>query len=150
MSGLVEILKVATDDRESLVNTIKIVMKWNSRVTHYRTGVDVNKIPYLILMWHEGDGQKKGMPLMAPMSDASGIADQMYAWLKNAEYGREPDHDGSNNRGWLATNTGPVWKQYDNPYYKPEYEHSEKITKEYDSSFYDVICIQPYWIEYHK
>ncbi len=150
MSGLVEVLKVATDSRESLVHVIKILQRWNSGVTHYRTGKDINGLSYLILMWHQGESHLKAQPLLAPMKDAEAIADQISAWLKVQEYGPQPDHDGSNNRGWIATNSGPVVSETPNEYYKPDQDSHWKTFKTYDSSFYDVICIQPYWIEYHK
>ena len=134
MSGLVDTLDMSTDFRGSLVLAIGILLKWDSSVSHYRTGQDIDGKPYLILMWHE---DKKSTPLMAKMQEAEAIADQIYAWLKTQDYGRQPDHDGSNNKGWRITNNGPKIK--DGPHYP-----------EYDSSFYDVLCVRPHWIEYHK
>lgn len=134
MSGLVDVLDISTDDRGSLVLAIKILQKWDKSVSHYRTGQDIDGKPYLILMWSD---DKKSTPLMAKMEEAEAIADQIYAWLKTQEYGHQPDHDGSNNKGWRITNKGPKIKE--GQYYP-----------EYDSSFYDVLCVRPHWIEYHK
>ena len=133
MSGLLEKLDVATDTRSALINVIKITQEWNSKVTHYRTGKDIRGVPYLILMWSDNKGS---MPLIAPMDNPDAIADQIYAWLKNQDYGRQPDHDGSNNKGWRVTMNGPVI--------------SEEKYSNTDHTFYDVMCIQPYWVEYHK
>lgn len=50
----------------------------------------------LILLWHDEDGS---IPLPFPLSldQAAGfVAD----WIGSASYGSEPDHDGSNGRGW--------------------------------------------------
>lgn len=134
MSGLVEILDVATDDRESLVLAIKILLKWDRKVSHYRSGTDINSKPYLILMWHENHPMT--LPLIAPMNEADAISDQIYAWLKTQDYGREPDHDGSNHKGWRVTNRGP--KVNEDTYFNT------------DSTPYDVLCVHPHWIEYHK
>ncbi len=149
MAGLVEHLKVATDSHKSLVNVIKILQEWNKTVSHFRTGKDYLDRPYLILMWSE-DSQKKCQPLIAPMDNPEAIADQIYAWLKTQEYGSEPDHDGSNHMGWIATNRGPITSRKPNQYHRPELEHSQYWSNTYDTSFYDVICIQPYWVEYGK
>ena len=134
MSGLVDTLDISTDDRGSLVMVIKILQKWHKSVSHYRTGQDIDGKPYLILMWWS---DKKSTPLMAKMEEAEAIADQIYAWLKTQDYGSEPDHDGSNHKGWRVTNKGPKIK--DGLYYP-----------EHDSSSYDVLCVSPHWIEYHK
>lgn len=38
--------------------------------------------------------------------DAAGTADFAARWLAEADYGREPDHDGDNGRGWRVYNEG--------------------------------------------
>lgn len=134
MPGLVQELIVESDNREQLEWAVKILLCWDSKVSHYTTGVDVHGTPFLTMRWHETGG---ATPLMAPMSDASSIADQCYAWLKNVEYPEEPDHDGSNSRGWRVTN------------------RVHKIATEgYDqfgpNGFYVVFTIYPAWVEYHK
>lgn len=147
MAGLVEVLEVATDRHDSLVSIIKILQGWRNAVTHYRQGKDVYGTPYLIFMWHDNG---RGQPLLTPMKEATAIADQIYAWLGEQTYGREPDHDGSNNKGWLVTNYGPCIKEEPNEYYDPKNKYGSKTNKTYDSSFYDVLCVRPRWIEYHK
>lgn len=150
MPGLVELLTVATDAQDSLIDVIRILQRWNSSVSHYRTGIDVDGKPYLILMWNEGDGRTKGTPLMARMTDPRAIADQLYSWLTEQQYGEEPDHDGSNRRGWKATQAGPAITRVDNPHHDPKWEYSQRYNCTYDRSSHDVICVQPHWIEYHK
>lgn len=59
--------------------------------------------------------------------DAKGAADFARRWLAEADYGKEPDHDGSNKRGWRVYNeacgqvddnhgaiiaVAPVWATY--------------------------------------
>ena len=144
MPGLVEHLSLQTDAHESLVLAIKILQQWTSKVTHYRTGVDIHGRPYLILMWHE-DTAKKCSSLLAPMADPKAIADQIYAWLREQEYGQEPDTDGSNNKGFALTDRGPLLEQ--KPY---KYDWGSGTHDTYDTSFYDFVCIRPCWITYGK
>ncbi len=134
MSGLVKTLVIESDMREQLERAIEILLFWNSRVTHYTIGIDVNGLQFLTMRWHETGG---AIPLMAPMADASSIADQCYAWLKNAEYPEEPDHDGSNSRGWRITNSVHKIAHEGHNQYAP-------------GGFYVVFTIYPTWIEYGK
>lgn len=46
--------------------------------------------------------------------DAEGCADWAYRWLENAEYGPEPDHDGSNSKGFKVYNDS--WSRVDSYY----------------------------------
>ena len=150
MSGLVENLRVVTDTREQLKLGIQILQKRTSKVSHYRTGKDVNGTPYLILMWHEGDGSGRGMPLLAPMDSAEAIADQIFAWLKGQEYGQQPDHDGSNSKGFVLTTSAPCTSRKPNQYHQPDKVWSSYWACDYDRTFYDFCVVQPAWIEYHK
>lgn len=136
--SLVQDFTLQADTREQLVLAVNILLKWTNKVTHYRTGVDKNGLPYLVLMWSEGDSPRKGTPLMASMDKAEAIADQLLAWLKSQEYGREPDHDGSNHRGYTVTNWAPEMR---------DPQHTWGIR---DRSPYDFLYIAPTWIEYHK
>lgn len=79
--------------------------------------------PTLILLWHEERGAT-ALPFPLTRDDAPGF---VAGWLKSAEYGREPDHDGSNERGFRVFTDGwghvaghhygiagvqPVWAMY--------------------------------------
>lgn len=47
--------------------------------------------------------------------DAAGVADFASRWLNgSADYGREPDHDGDNGRGWTVYNE--AWGHVDSQY----------------------------------
>lgn len=129
MSGLVQKLSVASDTKEQLVHAISIFLAWHSSVSHFLVGVDVIQRPFLTLQWHENG---KGQPLIAPLNSADAIADQIYAWLKTVDYDREPDHDGSNNRGWLIE------------------LNSAQRGDNANRGFYDVFTVYPYWVEYSK
>lgn len=147
MSGILEYFDVASDTRKQLVQAIQITQAWNKRVTHYRTGKDIRGVPFLIFMWHEHNGSPA---LIAPLEDAEAIADQIYAWLRIQDYGRQPDHDGDNHKGWRVNIKGPVKSKVQNEYFKPEQEWSQPWDITYDHTSYDVFCVQPLWIEYGK
>lgn len=155
--SLVQSFTVETDTREQLVLAISILLKWTHRVTHYRVGVDMYKRPYLVLMWNEGEKTqythvppKHGTPLMAPMESAESIADQIFAWLKTQEYGTQPDHDGSNSKGFRVSSTAPIVSRVPNTYHRPDQEWSSQWNNTYDSTSYDFVYVTPAWIEYHK
>ena len=150
MSGLVDRFELITDTHEALVCAVKILLGWHSSVSHFRTGKDVDGHPYLILMWAEGDQPYRGQPLLAKMKDPSAITDQLFAWLKEQEYGRQPDHDGSNGKGFYVSITGPIIERKPNKYYNKDDGWSKPMNDTYDTSFYDVLCIRPWWVEYHK
>lgn len=58
----------------------------------------------LILLWSAGD--KDAMPLPYPMMHADAV-EFIDGWLRNgAEYGREPDHDGDNGKGFRVFTEG--------------------------------------------
>lgn len=144
MSGLVQKFCVESDDIQILTHSVRILQRWHNGVSHYRTGVDINGVPYLCLMWAAPDGKAGITPLIAPLKSAESIAHQIYAWLESAEYPKMPDIDGSCSKGYTATYEweGPVIDVV---------KFGESMTRNvYDSSFYDFITIMPAWIEYHK
>ena len=132
----VETFTLEADGSEQLVLAIRILQHWHRGATHYVTGLDVKGQPYLSLLWGE---HKAATPLMARLSDPDAIAMQVRAWLKEADYGREPNHDGSNNKGFRITGQGP--QLFDG-------EHSQY--RRCDWNFYTFLTVQPFWNEYHK
>jgi hypothetical protein len=86
---------------------------------------DAKARPTLILLWHD-EGQ--ATPLPAPM-ELEATVSFVKNWLAHATYGREPDHDGSNGRGFrvFTEDWGHV------------YDHH-----------YAVVGIQPAWAMYGK
>lgn len=77
----------------------------------------------LVLFWAEHDQMSK---LPAPMT-AEQVEPFVKAWLGAADYGRQPDHDGDNGKGWRVYNEAwghvagsweafvaiePVWLMY--------------------------------------
>lgn len=62
----------------------------------------------MVFLWHEAQVRGvKASPLPYPLTAEAAI-DFLWAWLQTAEYGQEPDHDGSNGQGFLVT-TGDFW-----------------------------------------
>lgn len=60
------------------------------------------KPPRLILYWWDGDS-KDLTPFLAPMTYEAAVG-AVRAWLEGQDYANEPDHDGSNSRGWRIYN----------------------------------------------
>lgn len=134
MPGLVQTLKVAADTYEQLVAVMRVIFgRSYTSATHYRVGSLNDGTPYLIFMWSDDAGSNQ---LLTKMSDPEAVASQVYEWLKNAEYGKEPDHDGDNSKGWLISVEGNYsWPPRDDGY---------------KGSNYEVFTVSPEWIEYGK
>lgn len=56
----------------------------------------------LILLWHQ---ERDGIALPYPL-DSKNVGDFVAGWLANASYGGEPDHDGSNHKGFRLFTDG--------------------------------------------
>jgi hypothetical protein len=66
--------------------------------THGETLVeDLKAGPTLILLW---SGSEKGAVELPAEIDKTAAVEFVRNWLKRADYGREPDHDGDNGRGF--------------------------------------------------
>lgn len=123
--GLVQELVVSADTREQLIDTIRILLAWNKRVTHYITGVNVENESFISLLW--GPHDKTAIPLLAPMDNAEHIALQLEGWLKTAQYKPAPQIDGSTKKGWRVV-----------------------AGVKYEPFYTTVLTVTPEWIEYHK
>lgn len=55
----------------------------------------------LIFMWSDGVEDAVALPFKL---DAVGACDFARRWLAEADYGKQPDHDGSNSKGWRVYN----------------------------------------------
>lgn len=101
-----------------------------SKVTHY--GLDPGR--GLALFWDEPkDGRLPKSAVVQPLPyqmDKGALVAFVAGWLRAADYGREPDHDGSNGKGWTIytdDSWGLVW-----------------------GSPYGIIAIKPTWALYGK
>lgn len=138
-SGIMETFECCSDTDEQLVWAIKILLKWNSSVSHYVTGVDRHDRPFLTLRWSGseswGGSKDDALPLIAKMTEAEAIAAQCVAWLKAVDWSKlpEPNIDGSVSKGWHVSIQGP--------------DLGNSVGR---TSFYDVFTIYPAYTEYHK
>lgn len=86
----------------------------------------------LVLYWAtdsiSDSGLNKSHPLPYPMAVEEAI-NFVWGWLKSAPYGEEPDHDGSNKKGWRV--------------YNESWGHA-------GGSHYGFVAIQPEWLMYGK
>ena len=78
----------------------------------------------LVFLW----GGKEGIALPFKL-DAAGAADFAKRWLAEADYGREPDHDGDNSKGWRIYNDS--WAKV-------------------EGFSYSIVAVQPAWLMHGK
>lgn len=108
------------------INLVKTVVYVGSSPTNYHytdLSPAADGVPTLILARSYDAGM---LPLPYPMSMNEAIP-FVYGWLKNANPGPQPDHDGHNEEGWRLFNTNlsggaecrnalfavqPVWAMY--------------------------------------
>lgn len=125
---------------EHFVATLKLALEMRGfkKATHYRIGPSAGRTPMdvvahrLVFFWAE----PKDLPKDARASalpyemDHDAIASFALHWLKNgAVYGKRPDHDGDNSRGWRV--------------FVEDWGHV-------DGSFYGLIGVQPVWAMHGK
>ena len=83
---------------------------------HMRNREKVAAKPLRLVFYWNKPHRPDDLTLVAlPFSlDAAGAADFAIRWLREQEYGCEPDHDGDNRRGWRLYNES--WGHVDNDY----------------------------------
>lgn len=70
----------------------------------------------MILLWYEADVRNiKATPLPFPLTSAT-VTDFLWSWLQTVEYPPQPDHDGSNSKGFIVT-TGDCWGHIEGCHY---------------------------------
>lgn len=114
------------DDAFRQTLLLALQLKGSYKITHYAIS-DKG----LAFFWHDPIDIAKNMqtqPLPFPMEKLA-IVDFAVNWLATADYGKQPDHDGDNGKGWTIYNEnwGHVF-----------------------GSFYGVIAIKPTWAMYGK
>lgn len=117
-------IDVNAEGQETLLKAIEIVFAHNApgkRVESYRiTKLESDKYNGLpknvdgrtaiILRWAKAEKLSEDGPVNLPFKlDAKGAADFAQRWLAEQDFGREPDHDGHNKKGWrvITGNLGP-------------------------------------------
>lgn len=106
-------IDITAEGRPSLVKAIEIAFAHNApggKVESYElttlesdvyTGIpeSLDGARALVFRWSKEDGRKNSVPLPFKL-DAAGAADWAERWLGEADFGRQPDHDGHNKKGW--------------------------------------------------
>lgn len=141
-------MRILGEGKESLAQALAIAFRHNCpgrKVTHYDqrnlvlrrqyyrdpdrhtdTWLDsAAGIPTLILLWSE-DRQGASLPYPLDLDRATGFVE---GWLEGVERGQQPDHDGSNGKGWFVFTDG--------------WGHVADLQ-------YAVVGIQPAWAMYGK
>lgn len=110
-----------------IVNLKEKTRYCNQPTTHHYTELfsDPEGVPTLILMWH-ADKDAEALPY--PI-DFAGSLQFVKGWLNQANYGKQPDHDGDNDKGWRV------------------FTESWGHVAGYSYSF---VAIQPVWAMYGK
>lgn len=124
MSGSRSILNVNGEGLSRLKQAMKLLDTWETnKLTVSGFTVEDNRI---ILFQYEHDSMT---PFPTPMSldFAATIA---YEWVVNANYPKEPDHDGDNKKGWRL--------------YKESWGHIDNY------GWQSMCAVEPMWIEYGK
>lgn len=120
-------INVSFDKVEALSLAMKIAFTWFNKAKSWAETDD----GCLVFYWHAFEGTHA----LPAALDSEGAFDLAVAWLHErpaASYGREPDHDGDNKKGFCVFNTGPSL-------------NTGKAREQYA-----IVAIKPVWIEYHK
>jgi hypothetical protein len=118
-------IDIIAEGQETLLKAIEIAFAHNApgnRVESYHVtklvSDDYHGLPKsvdgrnaIILRWMKAEKISEDDPVNLPFKlDAKGAADFAQRWLAEQDYGREPDHDGHNKKGWriITSNWGFV------------------------------------------
>lgn len=91
---------------DALRNVLDILMGGSRRVVGYR--VCGSK---LVLYWTKPSNCKDFQAGLFPLNLEQAVA-MILGWLESVDYGREPDHEGDNSKGWRVYNE--AWGHVDN------------------------------------
>lgn len=94
-------LRADDDTPDTLDLAMRIAFLHHRTATHYC----IHPEKGLVFFWAESTRSSiwKSIPLPFEL-DYLGAADWARRWLREQDYGPEPDHDGSNVRGWRVYN----------------------------------------------
>lgn len=130
---LYNVYTMAGDNRKLVIeNEGRVLFEYGMRIAfgegeHKARHYAITEKDGLILMWGE-DTALKSQPLPYPMTAEVAIP-FAWSWLEQADYGQQPDHDGSNGKGWTLHRDG--WGHV-------------------AGSFYAIVGIKPTWAMYGK
>lgn len=116
---------------DALADALRLALKLSSAnktpVSHYA----VDPKAGMGLFWADATDERRvqTVPLPCPVG-VEEITALVTGWLRTVDYGPEPDHDGSNTKGWRVYNDpggARLW-----------------------GSFYGIVAVQPQWAEHGK
>lgn len=87
-------IDVTSEGKSSLILAMRLAFDRGYKAVGYKIG-DKG----LVFYWTMGLGPKDVIKLPFTL-DADGAADFASRWLEEQDYGRQPDHDGDNGKGW--------------------------------------------------
>lgn len=108
-------IDITAEGRSSLHKALEIAFSQNApgnNIESYHVtkleSVPYNGIPEylngqtaLILRWMKVEKPEENGPVNLPFKlDIEGATDFAFRWLAEQDYGKEPDHDGDNKKGW--------------------------------------------------
>lgn len=117
---IIDIQSVGKDKFKTVLNL------FNSKIEGYLQ--DDEKGLILFAYIPNSNDEINKLPYNMTMNQA---VDFLYGWLEQCTYPPEPDHDGSNEKGWRIYNNNN-WKRVDNNYgfsYSTNLDHVWKIIK---------------------
>lgn len=124
-------LLIKSDNSEVIVSVSAML---SQGVSHFKNGVDIHGVPYLKLQWKGSEGSKE---LPCILTSAKSISQLIQSWLDNVDYSKCGccGGDDTNEKGFILSKGVDLELSLDNAW---------------DSTYYDVIVIQPEWIYYGK
>lgn len=127
-------IDITSEGKEALDTALKLAMRYTS-ATHFAVreaqagerheAPEGFKYPHmldwkygkapkpfrLVLYWSGSENTSDVQPLLFPLTKDN-ITDFVWSWLSAQDYGREPNHDGHNGKGWRVYCEG--WGHVDN------------------------------------
>lgn len=104
-------IDITSEGQASLLQALGICFAQHRAATHYVVReAEPPKPRRLVFMWTEA---KDAVALPFKL-DVEGAADFARRWLDEQDFGRQPDHDGDNGKGWRLYNE--AWGHVDNQY----------------------------------
>lgn len=96
-------IEIVSDDDSELLLAMQIA--FNHAPGNKAEGYAVTPDKGLVFLWTMGLRAPEDAAVKLPFKlDAIGGADFARRWLAEQDYGRQPDHDGDNKKGWCVYN----------------------------------------------
>jgi hypothetical protein len=112
-------IDVTSVGETSLLKALELAFAHHRQATHYAVRdaePATERVPYkprrLVFLWTAAT--QLGTQELPFKLDAAGAVEFARRWLNEQDFGREPDHDGDNKRGWRVYNE--AWGRVDNQY----------------------------------